>query len=714
MKNITRLTLILCLLINMVSAQTPSNYSNIKAKGTLPKEVISLSSEKYKAEIAKLEKSKESKKTRKQKKEFSLETHFALDPISDYLNLITQKLVEKEDNALRSKLKVYVLRTQGVNAFATERGNIFVTLGLISKVKNEAQLAFILAHEIIHVRESHNMDMFLETKKYDKRTSNREVSSQSQFDKKLLKKCLFSKELETEADSAGTHLFLKSDYDFNSLVGISDLPFSDDDFDYAIFESPKYQLPTEYKDYAVVDPTGENEHEDDTKHSHPNIGTRKKSVEGILAKATPSPNKSLYLISEQTFKTVQRYAQFEVPMLALHNGDLPVAVYTAGELLKTNPDNIYLKKCIAKSLYLHAKYTNDDNYSYHDATDKIEGASQSVYNLFDTMSTQEINALAIRYIWQLSKDLPNDSEVKTLKSDIVYEVYCAIGSLDEFTGKVTTAADTIKQEEEKKENSDGKKKARRSKTTNTIAKAGTVEYWRFALDEYRGEELTTAFDEAKKRKEAREKRNEEREASSKKDKKRGLYLGVDKVVIVNPDYLNLSMYHDIKLEHLKSESGQQNLNDLIAKTAKAAHLEAEILDVKDLKESDIDKFNDIRFINEWYSEQIDYADLSITPGLNQAKIDSIVQKYGTKFFVWTGAISMRTKLSAVRIIFTRVLFPPMLLKSNKDILYYSVIYDITTGARDVVSFTYSKSKAQNNYLKAFLFDSFNQIKKKRK
>ncbi len=48
-----------------------------------------------------------------------------------------------------------VLDTDEVNAFATPGGYIFVTKGLLKKIENEAQLAGVLGHEIIHVVKKH-------------------------------------------------------------------------------------------------------------------------------------------------------------------------------------------------------------------------------------------------------------------------------------------------------------------------------------------------------------------------------------------------------------------------------------------------------------------------------------------------------------------------------------------------------------------------------
>src|SRR4029453_12307483 len=50
-----------------------------------------------------------------------------------------------------------VLDTEGVNAFAAPGGFVHITKGLLGLMKNEAELAGALAHEIIHVTEKHTV-----------------------------------------------------------------------------------------------------------------------------------------------------------------------------------------------------------------------------------------------------------------------------------------------------------------------------------------------------------------------------------------------------------------------------------------------------------------------------------------------------------------------------------------------------------------------------
>ena len=51
-----------------------------------------------------------------------------------------------------------VLDTEGVNAFAAPGGFVHITKGMLGLMKNEAELAGVLAHEVIHITDKHTVN----------------------------------------------------------------------------------------------------------------------------------------------------------------------------------------------------------------------------------------------------------------------------------------------------------------------------------------------------------------------------------------------------------------------------------------------------------------------------------------------------------------------------------------------------------------------------
>ena len=120
-----------------------------------------------------------------------------------------------------------VLDTEGVNAFAAPGGFIHITKGLLGLMKNEAELAGVLAHEITHVTEKHTVNA-IQTGDTVKVASD-EVGSSGGMTQGLLTKLAekaysdilnnrFSRKDEGEADEKGVQLANKVGYAPNGLT----------------------------------------------------------------------------------------------------------------------------------------------------------------------------------------------------------------------------------------------------------------------------------------------------------------------------------------------------------------------------------------------------------------------------------------------------------------------------------------------------------------
>lgn len=76
------------------------------------------------------------------------------DPaVVEYVNRLAQTIAEHSD--LTVPLKVTILDSDEINAFALPGGYLFIDRGLILETRNEAQLAGVIGHEIAHVAARH-------------------------------------------------------------------------------------------------------------------------------------------------------------------------------------------------------------------------------------------------------------------------------------------------------------------------------------------------------------------------------------------------------------------------------------------------------------------------------------------------------------------------------------------------------------------------------
>jgi predicted Zn-dependent protease len=77
--------------------------------------------------------------------------------LTRYINLVGKTIADVSD---RPNLDFHfaILNSREQNAFAAPGGYIFVTIGLLKTLKNEAELAGVLAHEVAHVTQKHMLE----------------------------------------------------------------------------------------------------------------------------------------------------------------------------------------------------------------------------------------------------------------------------------------------------------------------------------------------------------------------------------------------------------------------------------------------------------------------------------------------------------------------------------------------------------------------------
>ncbi len=128
------------------------------------------------------------------------------DTMTAYIRKVFDKLLEN-DQPLRSKLHLFVTRFPTPNAITWQDGTILVNLGLIMRCKNEAQLAFILAHELTHYKMQHSLMAFVRDKNAQPKTT---ASSIAQIP--------YQDNDELVADSVGLVLLRKAGYNTEQAI----------------------------------------------------------------------------------------------------------------------------------------------------------------------------------------------------------------------------------------------------------------------------------------------------------------------------------------------------------------------------------------------------------------------------------------------------------------------------------------------------------------
>ena len=337
------------------------------------------------------------------------------DDISNYVSAVAEKLLEGEDN-LKNKLRFYTLKSNNTNAFSTDQGIIFVTTGLISQLTSEAQLAYILAHEISHYVEHHVVETFIWKKE------------QKFKDGLIGEMSIYSKDKEFRADSLAVGIYYKSGYSKEELISVFDvllysyLPFEEEEISLSYFESEKMHLPKSLFPEEAFGITVVEDY-DDTDSSHPNIKKRKERTLKQMEIVGDAWGTKLFELGEVKFKEIRNIARFECVRTSILNAQYGNAIYYIYLLEIEFPNSIYLKRMKAQSwlgLYQYSKkgYIRETIKSRND----YEGSSANIHFFIGKLKKVELTTIAVRQVYDIYKANDTDNEINAIYSFMINSV----------------------------------------------------------------------------------------------------------------------------------------------------------------------------------------------------------------------------------------------------------------------------------------------------
>ncbi|MFI5172777.1 MAG: M48 family metallopeptidase [Chitinophagales bacterium] len=755
---------------SLLSAQSAGDYQRVINKGTLPSEVFTPSTVKFQEQIQEID-ADATKTEQRIQQQYYLESGFTIDDMmrsgavlynpeyNEYLEDVADVLL-KGNAELRSKIHFYLLRSPVVNAFAGAGGNIFISMGLIAMLDNEAELAYIMGHEIGHIAKEHGLDFYMEAVEIDKKSTNNSLLKKSSFDNTMLTKNRYSQKLETEADDYGIQTLIKTNYFADSLtlndvfdvLKYSYLPYENVSFPIEYFEGSNYVVSKNFKLDSVKRISGEPETaraKEANKSTHPSIGDRRENVRNFM-KGINTDGRYADIVSEEKFTRLRDIARYELPMFYLHNEFFQDAIYSSFIILqKDTSHNKYLEKIIAKSLTGLSKFRNskeDEVYAEKARFETYEGQQQQLYFMLWAMNDVELNVMALDYTFGLHLKYPDDKEIMPLCEALVNDlVFYHFNDAHDFYETETIPRDSLY---ELAAIANPKiKVVINEKSTRKTRKTTTAKNKRASTEKIRADKskkhLLYAYYDYWENKEFRKLWNDavterdEREANIKELKKAGVKytnkgdtrdyfygekMGIERVVVVNPFYKRIDLRKG-GIEYISSEEGEFNYMEILKANADLLKMDIEIIDPLKLEAYDAEKFNDMNELNDWFSEQLDFGNINM-PGYNQAVVDSLAGKYNTDYFLWTGILSLRDKqnvLGPIIYIALSPLFIPLLpygiyelVAPEYEFFYLSLLYNVKTHEASVLKFLFLENNDTRAILNSHTYEMLYEISTKPK
>lgn len=710
-----------------------SQYEPLQSSGDIPKDLTTPSFKKYQQELENVDSSAK-RRTRKNQKEFFLESNYGIDdllksgyvlfndPVTNYVNEIAAILL-KDDPKLKKELRFYVVRSASVNAFATGQGIVLVNMGLIAQLKNEAQLAFILAHEISHYKEKHALEFFLTSKEID-RKNKRGFLRRRDFDTTLAKN-QFSKEQESEADELGLELFLKSKYNLDAVDGAFDvlqfsyLPFAQTPFNKSFFEddylifAPNYQLDS-------INAISLEANEDDTESTHPSLPKRRIAASKIISEYDNNGRMD-FVISKSRFESLQKKARYELLEYHLRNYEYYDAIYNSYLLQQDFPEDIYLKKVTAKALYGMTKFINArafSDFEYNES--EIEGEFGSLVYFLNKLEKYELNALTLRYAYLLKDQFANDVVFQDMIKDICQDfINKHSGPFKRFKeGRPSKSpppplkkpAPNASEEEKKKYKEIKEKRKENSRFV----------YYAFG-DLLAQQDFHNLITECKNEKKKRKKEEAEdaefwSPSPSNYYSKGGFALGEKKILAINPYYLKLKK--GFKAPYLiQTEKAQNNFNNTITKNANRLNLKVIMLDAKNFSKKEVEAYNDLRDLQEWFGHQMEMGEELSMIAFNQERVNAIAKKYKVDSFLWAGVVSGKVPKSMFetfgKLIFNQLSWVYGIASPKGESIIFSIVLDSNSGKAKMATFDLVEYIDHKDIINQRVYDILGQIKKRK-
>lgn len=713
--------------------QNFNQFQTLLSKGTIPLDFSSTTQEKIDKDINEntrdLTKKKQAIFVRGIHERIDLLLHSGNvvygDEISTYVEKVAEILLKNEPE-LKAKLRFYTLKSNETNAFSTDQGIVFVTTGLIAQLASEAQLAYVLSHEIAHYTEKHVVETFdWKTTRSNRFNSIEKLSS-------------YSKENELEADRVAIKMYHAAGYSEEELVSTFDvlmysyLPFDEIPVPFDYFNTSKLYVPQSIFNSKTFPITAIEDYNDE-KSSHPNIKKRKEAVEEQKEKFPNWGNKN-FLLNKTEFIEIRNIARFESIRTAIIDNDFYGALYTIFILQRDFPQSSYLKQMKALSWLSIAQFAEANRVSevaYE--TDELEGESARLFATLAKLSNKARYTIALRYVYDLKKEDPNNKFISECYNRLL-KVLAKEKSfnLDEYSKNTFQEAVALKnkpteiKEEKKEEEVNSKYKRIKSKKEHDIANGiDSLDYYFYGIPDIVADSLfTDKLNDLIK--DLREKETDENLVLTKKERKRlekeeeeksrqVADLAIDKFVLIEP----------VLFKNSKRIVNQQTINEythLIEDIADQQLISCQSINLESIKENGTSEFNKRSTLISLIEQKGNLEEIEMMPidfnylqtikeEVNTENVMFSVISYEKEIEENAYALILGNLVLPIFIPVTVLVYLPKKIVSSNIVTCYSIMLNMNTGELMNAGYQELNGKLRKPIVGSYFYNLFANLKK---
>jgi len=375
--------------------------------------------------------------TESKEKQF-IEEAFIKNYLETILDIVTAK------NGLKEEFEIVCTRYAVPNAFNMGDNKLYVNIGLLEQLENEAQIAFMLCHELSHQLLFHVQDAFIAE---EKRAKDKAVKKQirdinkakyNKLDKtfQFVKNynydfAKYSRANERSADSMAVVLLQKTDYDLREGKGLMEiLDHIDEDstkIDYhTYFDKDSVSIKNEWivgkKPALTFSKKKAIEFDKDSIKTHPNIPNRINMIDSqLLLIGYSHSGKKLFVQPKATFDSIVSVSKFEIIEAYQKRKRYAAVVYYGIRLLSAYPENKYLYKNISIALNELSKAVKKhtvQNYIPIESDEDFSEGYNQLLRIIDRTTAEEFDALVKNFITQYYSKISSYPEIQTIYNEL--------------------------------------------------------------------------------------------------------------------------------------------------------------------------------------------------------------------------------------------------------------------------------------------------------
>jgi len=266
----------------------------------------------------------------------------------EYLNSILKKIMP--DSLKKYNIHVYITRNAEANAFSIYDGTIFLNVGYLANVHNEAGLYFLISHELAHFIYRDIENNFIKSVKLD------ETSGDSENKKWLslaMQNADFSRSQETRADSLACEYLSKCGYSVSEFTPDFKSLFEMEELYKASIDKQRHLSQSMSNGKTKV------EYFEDKFASHPETKLR---IDKIINWSKKLDIGNKHIVANSLFAKTKQTFVYELMHLLLRDNDLKACTeYSFKQFVLNQNDKYYLYSLLESmrmQMYIDTSYAN--------------------------------------------------------------------------------------------------------------------------------------------------------------------------------------------------------------------------------------------------------------------------------------------------------------------------------------------------------------------